>query len=179
MKFTPGQLDGIWIVDAEPRGDERGFLSRAYCEEEFAAQGLNTRWVQHNHTLTGERGSVRGMHWQAFPKPEIKVVRCIAGRVLDVVVDVRPDSPDFGRWEAVELSANNLRTLYIPGGFAHGFQCLEERCELYYLMSEFYVPELSRGLRWNDPEVGIEWPLPALNLSLRDMGLPFFHDLKK
>lgn len=176
MRFTPGQLSGVWIVDAEPRGDERGFLSRAYCEEEFAAHGLNTRWPQHNHTLTVERGSVRGMHWQASPKPEIKLVRCLAGRVLDVVVDVRPESASFGRWEAVELSAANLRALYIPEGFAHGFQCLEDRCELYYLMSESYYPELARGLRWNDPAVGIEWPLPVINLSPRDTALPFLHD---
>lgn len=177
MKFIPGQLEGVWIIDAEPRGDERGFLSRAYCEEEFAAHGLNTRWPQHNHTLTVAAGSVRGMHWQAAPKPEIKVVRCIAGRVLDVVVDVRRESPTFGRWEAVELSAANLRALYIPEGFAHGFQCLEDQCQLYYLMSESYHPDLARGLRWDDPAVGIEWPLPGINLSARDVALPLLEEI--
>jgi dTDP-4-dehydrorhamnose 3,5-epimerase len=116
------------------------------------------------------------MHWQAEPLPEIKLVRCLAGRVLDVIVDVRPNSPTFGKWHAEELSAENMRALYIPAGFAHGFQCLEDTCELFYLMSEFYQPDLARGLRCDEPQVGIAWPLSILNLSPRDASLPLLSE---
>jgi len=163
-------------VEPEPRKDERGFLARTYCDREFSGHGLNTCWVQQNHTRTLGRGSVRGMHWQADPLPEIKLVRCLVGRVLDVVVDVRPGSPTFGRWHAEELSAKNVRALYIPAGFAHGFQCLEDACELFYLMSEFYVPEMARGLNCQDEKTGIRWPLPVINLSPRDAALPGLHE---
>jgi dTDP-4-dehydrorhamnose 3,5-epimerase len=115
---------------------------------------------------------VRHCAWQAEPLPEIKLVRCLAGRVHDVVVDVRPASPTFGQWQAFELSAQNMRSLYIPAGFAHGFQCLEDACELFYLMSEFYQADLARGLLCDDPQVGVKWPLPVVNLSLRDAALP-------
>ena len=177
MKFIPTTLDGVLVVEPEPRRDERGFLARTYCEKEFAADGLNTRWVQQNHTRTLGRGSVRGMHWQAEPLPEIKLVRCLAGRVLDVVVDVRPGSPTFGKWHAEELSAENMRSLYIPAGYAHGFQCLEDACELFYLMSEFYVPEMARGLNCRDAKTGVNWPLPVINLSPRDAALPDLDEL--
>lgn len=163
-------------MEPEPRKDERGFLARTYCDREFSGHGLNTCWVQQNHTRTLGRGSVRGMHWQADPLPEIKLVRCLVGRVLDVVVDVRPGSPTFGRWHAEELSAENMRALYIPAGFAHGFQCLEDACELFYLMSEFYVPEMARGLNCQDEKTGIRWPLPVINLSPRDAALPGLHE---
>lgn len=178
MKFSPASFDGVWIIDPDPRQDERGFFARTYCEHEFASNGLNTRWVQQNHTLTTTKGSVRGMHWQSDPLPEIKLVRCLAGSVLDVVVDVRPGSPSYGQWQGVELSAQNMRALYIPTGFAHGFQCMEEGCELFYLMSEFYHADLARGVRCNDPQIGIDWPLPPVNLSDRDAALPLLHDLK-
>ena len=177
MQFLSTSLEGVFIVEPEPRRDERGFLARTYCERESAAQGLNTRWVQHNHTLTKMKGSVRGMHYQADSSPEIKLVRCLAGRVLDVVVDVRRQSPTFGRWEAFELSPETMRALYIPAGFAHGFQCLEDHCELFYLMSEFYQADLARGIRWDDPHIGIAWPLPVMNLSARDAALPHLHEL--
>lgn len=178
MKFTPTRFDGVWIIEAEPKRDDRGFFARTYCEQEFTARGLNTRWVQQNQTLTNTRGSVRGMHWQADPKPEIKLVRCVVGRVFDVVVDVRPGAPTCGQWQAFELSAQNMRALCIPAGFAHGFQCLEDSCELLYLMSEFYHADLARGIRWNDPKVGIAWPLPVENLSPRDAALPGLHELR-
>jgi len=177
MRFLPTTLDGVFVVEPEPRRDERGFLARTYCDREFSGQGLNTRWVQQNPTRTLGRGSVRGMHWQAEPLPEVKLVRCLAGRVLDVVVDVRPGSPTFGRWHAEELSAENMRALYIPAGFAHGFQCLEDVCELFYLMSEFYVPEMARGLNCQDEKTGICWPLPVINLSPRDAALPGLDEL--
>jgi dTDP-4-dehydrorhamnose 3,5-epimerase len=178
MKFITTSFEGVWIVEPEPRNDERGFFARTYCEQEFAEHGLNTRWVQHNHTLTKTQGSVRGMHWQSEPKPEIKLVRCLSGSVLDVVVDVRPDSPTFGKWEAFNLSAQNMRALYIPAGFAHGFQCLEDSCELFYLMSEFYHANLALGVLCKDSAIGITWPLPVVNLSARDAALPHLHELE-
>lgn len=177
MKFLPTVLPEVLIVEPEPRGDDRGFLARTYCEREFAAHGLNTRWVQQNHTLTRTKGSVRGLHYQAAPSPEAKLVRCLAGRVLDVAVDVRPESATFGRWVSCELSPQTMRALYIPAGFAHGFQCLEDGCELLYLMSDFYDPALAQGLRWDDPDVAVAWPLPVTGLSDRDRELPFLKKL--
>ena len=177
MKFTRAGFDGVWLIEPEPHKDDRGFFARTYCDQEFTARGLNTQWVQQNHTRTQGVGSVRGMHWQANPKPEIKLVRCLVGRVLDVVVDVRLDSPTFGHWHCVELSADNMRALYISAGFAHGFQCLEESCELFYLMSEFYHADLARGLKCDDPELGITWPFPVIGLSPRDAALPLLQEL--
>lgn len=177
MKFLATSLPGLWRIELEPRGDDRGFLARTYCEQEFAAHGLNIRWPQCNLTLTKQRGMIRGMHFQADPKPEIKLIRCAAGAIFDVLVDVRRDSPTFGRWEGFELTAENRSSLYVPGGFAHGFQCLTEDCEVFYQMSEFYVPELARGVCWNDPAVGIRWPLPDPVLSARDRGLPLLAEL--
>lgn len=177
MKFSRTSLDGLWVIDLELREDERGFLARTFCENEFAAHGLNTRWPQCNLTRTKNRGMIRGMHFQADPKPEIKLIRCSAGAVFDVLVDVRRNSPTFGKWEGFELSAANHRMLYVPGGFAHGFQCLVDGCELFYMMSEFYVPDLARGLRWNDPAVNIQWPIANPVLSDRDKNLPLLSSL--
>jgi dTDP-4-dehydrorhamnose 3,5-epimerase len=177
MKFSPASLPGVWIIDPELREDERGFLARTYCENEFAGHNLNTYWPQCNLTLTRKRGMVRGLHYQAEPKLEIKLIRCATGAVFDVLVDVRKGSTSFGRWEAFELTAQNRRLLYVPGGFAHGFQCLTDNCELFYQMSEFYVPDLARGLRWNDPQVGIRWPIIEARLSERDESLPLLSAL--
>lgn len=178
MKFIPARLAGVWLIDLELRQDSRGFFARTYCEEEFRAHGLNTRWPQCNLTLTLQRGTIRGMHWQAHPKPEIKLVRCAVGRIYDVLVDVRPDSPTFGKWEAFELTGSNRRTLYVPEGIAHGFLCLEENSEVFYQMSEFYFPDLARGLRHDDPTVGIEWPLEERFLSDRDRNLPLLCEVQ-
>jgi dTDP-4-dehydrorhamnose 3,5-epimerase len=177
MKFSPARLSGIWIIDLELRADDRGFLARTYCEREFSLHGLNTRWPQCNLTLTKERGMIRGMHFQAEPQPEIKLIRCAAGAIFDVVVDVRRESKTFGQWESFELTAENRRTLYVPGGFAHGFQCLVKNCEVFYQMSEVYVPELARGIRWNDPQVDVRWPIENPILSERDRNLPLFSEL--
>ena len=177
MKFHPTTLAGLFLVELEPRGDERGFLARTYCDREFAAAGLNTRWPQCNLTLTRQRGAVRGMHFQAEPQPEIKLIRCAAGAIFDCLVDVRPDSPTFGQWEGFELTSRNDRQLYVPGGFAHGFQCLPEDCEVFYQMSAEYVPTLARGLRHDDPEVGIRWPLTVEQVSERDATLPGLREL--
>jgi len=177
MKFTPAQLSGVWLLEPEPRTDERGWFARTWCEQEFAAHGLNTRWPQGNLTRTLRQGMIRGLHWQAEPRPEVKLIRCAAGAIWDVVVDVRRDSPTVGRWEAFELTAANGRQLYVPAGFAHGFQCLEDGCEVSYLMGETYVAELARGLRWNDPQVAIAWPRADCFLSDRDRNLPLLAEL--
>ena len=121
-----------------------------------------------------QRGAIRGLHFQAEPKPEIKLIRCAAGKIFDVLVDVRPDSPTCGKWEGFELSAENRRQLYVPGGFAHGFQCLVDNCEVFYQMSEFFAPDLARGLRWNDPSLQIHWPLEPTVISPKDRQFPDF-----
>lgn len=178
MKFSPSDMPGVWVIELEPREDERGFLARTYCSREFAAQGLNTFWPQCNLTLTKARGMIRGMHLQADPKPEIKLIRCAAGAIFDVLVDVRRGSPTFGQWRSFELDAENRRMLYVPGGIAHGFQCLRKNSEVFYQMSEFYFPELARGIRWNDPAIGIRWPLKNPAVSERDQALPLLADLR-
>ncbi len=177
MQFRKTTLAGLWLIELEPRGDERGFLARTYCEHEFTAVGLNTRWPQCNLTLTRQLGAVRGMHFQAEPQPEIKLIRCAAGAIFDVLVDVRPESPTFGRWEGFELTSRNYRQLYVPGGFAHGFQCQTDNCEVFYQMSAEYVPALARGLRHDDPKVNIRWPRPVTQVSTRDAELPRLGEL--
>ncbi len=177
MKFAKTTLPGVLLIDLELRQDDRGFLARTYCEREFAEQGLNTHWPQCNLTYNRQRGMIRGMHYQAEPKSEIKLIRCAAGEIYDVLVDLRRDSPRFGQWEAFQLGGQNRRMLYVPGGLAHGFQCLSDNCEVFYHMSECYVPELARGLRWNDPQVAVRWPLPNPVLSERDRTLPLFSSL--
>lgn len=177
MIFHPTELEGVRLIEFELKPDERGFFARTYCEKEFVAHGLQTRWPQANTSFTRTRGRLRGLHFQAEPAPETKLVRCIAGTVFDVVVDIRRHAPTFGRWQAFELSAENRRALYIPAGFAHGFQCVSDSCELAYQMSESYVPELARGVRWNDPALAIPWPIPNAELSDRDAALPLLSEL--
>ena len=177
MHIRPTSFSEVFIVDSEPREDHRGYLARTFCEQEFSQAGLNCRWPQHNLTLTQGKGGVRGMHFQAPPFPETKLVRCLAGRIFDVAVDIRSDSPNYGKWVGCELSEENGRALYVPEGFAHGYQCLTEECRLYYLMSESYRPELARGFHCEDPEVGIDWPLPVGNLSERDASLMPLHQI--
>ncbi len=178
MRFLQTSLSGVWLIELELREDDRGFLARTYCENEFSQHGLNTRWPQCNLTLTKKRGTIRGMHYQADPKPEIKLIRCSAGTIYDVLVDVRRDSASFGKWEGFELSSQNRRMLYVPGGIAHGFQSITDNCEVFYQMSEFYVSEMARGLRWNDPQVGIKWPIADQTLSDRDKNLTLLKELK-
>ena len=160
------------MIELEPLRDERGCFVRTYCQNEFAAHQLNTVWPQCNLTLTKQRGMLRGMHYQADPKPEIKLIRCTVGAIYDVIVDVRAGSPTWGQWQGFELTAASQNSLYVPGGFAHGFQCLQDNCEVYYHMSEFYFPELARGIRWNDPAINIAWPVANAILSPRDQQLP-------
>lgn len=177
MKFESTALDGVWIVDIALRSEERGSFGRTYCQEEFAAHGLHTTWPQCNLSRNTRRGTLRGLHFQAEPEPEIKLVRCTAGAIFDVAVDIRRESPTFGRWLGVELSAATGRALYIPAGYAHGFQTLTDDAEIFYMMGAAYVPELARGVRWDDPEIGVQWPLPPVALSPRDMALPLLSGL--
>ncbi len=177
MIFAPTSLEGVLEITLDPREDDRGLFVRTYCELEFQKHGLNTRWPQANLTHTRKRGTIRGLHWQCEPKPEVKLVRCSKGAIYDVVVDVRPESQTRGQWAAFELNAYQNRQLYIPAGFAHGFQSLEDGSEVSYLMSEFYHPGLARGLRWDDPEIRIAWPIEGPILSDRDRQFPLLSDL--
>ena len=144
------------------------FLRERTAKTSFRALGLNTHWPQCNLTATKRRGTIRGMHYQAEPKTEIKLVRCAAGTIFDVVVDLRRNSPTFGKWEGFELSGENRRQLYVPGGFAHGFQCLADNCEVFYQMSEFFAPAFARGVRWDDQFFQISWPLEPTVIAAKD-----------
>ena len=175
MIFTPTALGGATIVDLERREDERGFFARIYCEREFAEHGLRARMVQSNMSHTRRAGTLRGMHYQIPPHSEDKLVRCVRGAIWDAIVDLRPDSPTFRKWIGVELSADNGRMLLVPKGFAHGFVTLTEDCAVTYQVSEFYTPAAERGLRWNDPAIGIRWPVEVVDLSDKDRDWP---DLK-
>ena len=168
MKFTPSPLSGAFLVDLEKRGDDRGFFARAFCEQEFAAQGLATRFVQVNNSLSAFKGTLRGMHYQLAPKAETKLVRCIRGSLWDVILDLREGSPTFGDFFGAELSAENRRMMYVPKGFAHGFITLQDDTEAFYFVDEFYAPAHERGIRWNDPRFNIEWLLAPAVLSDKD-----------
>jgi dTDP-4-dehydrorhamnose 3,5-epimerase len=174
VKFLPTALAGACIIDIEPVPDERGFFARSWCREEFARHGLNPDLAQCSISLNKKRGTLRGMHYQAKPHEETKVVRCTRGAIYDVIVDLRPESPTFRKWIAVELSADNRRMLYVPPGFAHGFQSLEDDTEVFYQISAFYHPESARGVRWNDPAFGIEWPVTKQVISDKDRQYPDF-----
>lgn len=158
MIFTETELAGAFMIDLEPRVDERGFFARAWCQTEFEQHGLSTEVVQCNVAYNHTKSTLRGMHYQAAPHAEVKLVRCTRGAVYDVIVDLRPDSPTYLGWIGVELSADNRRMLYVPEGFAHGYQTLEDQTETYYQVSAAYEAGAERGLRWDDPSVGIAWP---------------------
>jgi dTDP-4-dehydrorhamnose 3,5-epimerase len=174
MRFTELELKGAFIIEPERLEDERGFFARIFCQKEFEAHGLNPRFVQCNISFNEKEGILRGMHYQVAPHEEAKLVRCTQGVIYDVIIDLRPDSPTFKQWIAVELTAENCRMLYIPEGLAHGFQTLEDNTEIFYQMSEFYHPECAKGVRWDDPVFGIVWPLPVTNISERDRIYPSF-----
>jgi dTDP-4-dehydrorhamnose 3,5-epimerase len=168
MQFTKTDLEGAWLIDAEPNRDARGWFARTFCEREFSAHGLETRFPQHSTSQNVERGTLHGMHFQRTPHAEVKLVRCLKGAIWDVIIDLNPASPTYQRWQGFELSAADMRQLYIPKGFAHGFQTLEPNCEIGYLISEFYAPDASTGVRWDDPAFGVEWPLPVTVMSDKD-----------
>jgi dTDP-4-dehydrorhamnose 3,5-epimerase len=168
LKFAPTPLAGAYVIELERIEDERGFFARSFCQQEFLARGLDPVVAQCNVSFNRRRGTLRGLHYQAKPHEEAKLVRCTRGKVWDVIVDLREDSPMLLRWYAAELTADNRRALYVPKGFAHGFQTLEDDSEVLYQMSEFYYPDLARGVRWDDPAIGIRWPFPDPVLSGRD-----------
>lgn len=172
MIFSETALKGSFIISLEPYSDERGWFARTWCKKEFAAIGYDKEWVQLNHSFTIDKGTVRGMHFQHPPFGEIKMVRCIAGAVLDVIVDIRNNSPTFLQHISVNLSAANKQMIYIPQGFAHGFQTLEDNTELIYHHTAFYQPDVEGGLLYNDPLLNIQWPLPVQNISQRDLNHP-------
>jgi dTDP-4-dehydrorhamnose 3,5-epimerase len=173
VRFTPTGLDGAWLVDLDPIEDERGFFARAFGVEEFGAVGAETVVHAVNISFNRAVGTLRGMHFQAEPHGEAKLVRCTAGAIFDVIVDLRPGSPTRARWYGARLDASNRSALYIPRGVAHGFQTLEPDSEVLYLMSSPYVPEAARGVRWNDPAFGIDWPeVPQRVINDRDRTYP-------
>lgn len=158
MRFIDTPLDGAWVIEPEQFADARGWFARTFDAQAFAARGLNPAVVQCNASFNSRRGTLRGMHYQADPHGESKLVRCVRGAIFDVALDVRADSRAGGRWHGVELSAENARAFYIPAGLAHGFQTLTDDCEVLYQMGHRYVPEAARGVRWDDPAFAIDWP---------------------
>lgn len=168
MNFQPTPLAGAYVVELERIEDERGFFARSFCQEEFRKHGLKPAIAQCNVSWNPKRGTLRGVHYQAAPQAEAKVVRCTRGAIWDVIVDLREGSPARLRWHAQELTAENRLAFYVPEGFAHGFQTLSDDSEVLYQMSESYHPDLARGLRWDDPKLGIRWPLADPILSARD-----------
>lgn len=174
MIFIQTKLEGAFIIEPERLGDERGFFARAWDQQEFEAHGLNPQLVQANISFNKQKGTLRGMHYQAAPHEEAKLVRCTKGAIYDVIVDLRPHSPGFKQWLGVELTEDNRRMLYIPEGFAHGYLTLEEDTEIFYQVSQFYAPESARGVRWDDPAFGISWPAGVRVVLERDQQYPDF-----
>jgi dTDP-4-dehydrorhamnose 3,5-epimerase len=168
MKFIETNVSGGFVIELEKRGDDRGFFARAFCANEFSDQGLSTNFVQVNNSLSAEKGTLRGLHYQLPPSQETKVVRCIRGALWDVILDLRPDSSTFGQWFGEELTAENRRMMYVPKGCGHAFITLADDTEVFYFVDEFYNPDLERGVRWNDPKFNIGWPIEPLVLSDKD-----------
>ena len=177
MKFISTEIAGVWLIVPEPIEDERGSFARLFCRREFETRGLNSELVQCSTSFSRLKGTLRGMHFQAEPHGEEKIVRCTRGAMYDVIADLRRDSPSFRRWSGFELTADNRLMVYVPRGVAHGFLTTSDDTEVFYQMSEFFVPELTRGFRWNDPKVNIPWPINNPILSDRDKNLPFLSEL--
>jgi dTDP-4-dehydrorhamnose 3,5-epimerase len=176
MRFAQTPLEGVWVIELEKLGDERGWFARTFDAEEFESRGLNATVVQCNASFNARKGTLRGMHYQAEPHGESKLVRCVRGSIFDVAVDLRRDSPTFLDWHGVELSCDEGLAFYIPAGLAHGFQTLTDDCEVLYQMGHHYVPGSARGVRWDDPAFAIKWPEPGgdLTMSERDCSYPDF-----
>jgi dTDP-4-dehydrorhamnose 3,5-epimerase len=172
MKFHKTPLDGAYTIELEKRGDDRGFFARFFCEKEFGATGLETHFPQINTSLSATKGTLRGMHYQLPPSSEVKVVRAVKGTLWDAIVDLRGGSPTYGKWFGAELSEDNRLMMYVPRGFSHGFITLTDNVEALYLVSAFYAPEAERGLRWNDPAIGIKWPIEPREISDKDSKWP-------
>jgi len=168
VKFTPLKLTGAYLIEPEALMDERGMFARTYCRKEFEACGLNSNMVQCSTSFNIRRGTLRGLHYRVAPHAEVKLVRCTRGAVYDVVVDLRPESLTFHQWCAIELTSDNRTMVYVPEGFAHGFETLEDSSEVFYQMSEFYEPAYERGIRWNESTFKFEWPFEPVVISARD-----------
>lgn len=174
MEFHSTALHDAYLVQLEPARDRRGLFARTFCAEEFANRGLEANYPQHSISLSTRKGTLRGMHYQREPRSEAKLVRCARGAIFDVIIDIRPDSPTYRCWQGFELSSENRRQLYIPKGFAHGFQTLSDEVEVNYLISTPYAPELARGIRHDDPAFEISWPLAVTEISEKDLYWPDF-----
>lgn len=174
MIFTETKLAGAYLIQPELKTDERGFFARVWCQQEFQAQELESNLVQCNISYNKIKGTLRGMHYQITPYQEVKLVRCTQGAIYDIIIDLRPDSPTFKQWLGIELTASNRYLLYIPKGFAHGFQTLTDDTEVFYQMSQFYQPEAARGIRWNDPSFDLSWLVPITIISEKDKHYPDF-----
>ena len=172
MKFTETKLAGAFLIEPEYLEDDRGFFARSFCAEQYAAHGLNPRVVQGNISFNHHKGTVRGMHYQLPPHQEVKVVRCTQGAIHDLIVDLRPESPTFRQSVGFDLTPGNRLQLYVPAGFAHGYQTLEDNSEVSYQVSEFYTPNSERGVRWDDPSFDIRWPLEITSISEKDQSHP-------
>lgn len=175
MIFSETILKGAYVVDIDRKNDERGYFGRSFCQHEFSSHGLKTNIAQCNVSFNRIKGTLRGMHFQLAPKAEAKLVRCTRGAIYDVIIDLRPESATFCAWTSVEITEDNSRMLYIPEGFAHGFQTLADNTEVFYHMFEFYSPELARGVRWDDPAFGISWPIPDPIISDKDRAYPLYN----
>ena len=174
MRFLETPLQGARLIELEKRGDARGFFARMFCEREFAAAGLETRIVNVNNSLSASEGTLRGLHYQLGDAAEVKVVRCVRGALWDAVVDLRPNSPTYGRWFGETLSAENRLMMYVPRGFAHAILTLSPDTEAIYLVSAHYAPADERGVRWNDPRFDIKWPIAPTEISAKDAAWPDF-----
>jgi dTDP-4-dehydrorhamnose 3,5-epimerase len=175
--FQDSPLPGAFTIEMQRLEDERGFFARSFCAQEFASRGLPAVMPQSSISFSARRGTLRGLHYQAEPHAEIKLVRCTAGAIFDVIVDARPGSPSFGQWQSFELTRENRLTLVVPAGFAHGFETLADDTEILYQMTRPQVPAAERGIIWNDPDLAIAWPLPPLVMSARDQNLPRLRSL--
>ncbi len=176
MRFCTTNLRDAYLIHLEPVQDDRGFFARTFCVREFAAHGLEFNFPEHSVSFSTRKGTLRGMHYQDEPHSEVKLVRCLRGNIWDVIIDIRPDSPTYRHWQGFELSGKNGHQLYVPKGFAHGFQVLNDDVEVNYLISEPYLPEAARGIRYNDPAFGIVWPLPVTEISPKDLSWSDFAD---
>lgn len=172
MRFVKTKLSGAFIIEAEPHTDARGSFARTFCEREFEAQGLKSRFVQHSASVSMRSGTLRGMHYQRAPSGEVKVVRCVRGAIYDVIIDLRPHSATYSKWIGVELTEKNGRQLYVPDGFAHGYQTQADDVEVHYLISAYYDPSAATGVRYDDPAFGIVWPADVTEISDKDRRWP-------
>ena len=179
MIFKERKMKGVFEIQLDSHKDERGFFMRVYDDKMFDEHGLHRRWVQESHSVSKEKGVIRGMHFQLPPYAEAKIIRVTRGKIFDVYLDLRKDSPSFGKWGSIELSTVNKRMIYIPRGFAHGFCTLADNCELFYKMDNYYAPDSAYTILWNDSDVGIEWPIENPILSEKDLNGNSYKDFVK